>query len=102
MTQPIGPSHLPSLSLPARPASHDGGASAGEVSFHQLLSGTIQDALSADAAAQSAITESLAGGDVTQVEVFSAVKQAELSLRMMLQIRNKLLEAYDEIKQMQM
>ena len=42
------------------------------------------------------------GGDITQVEVFSAFKKADLALRMLLQIRNGVLEAYNEIKQMQM
>jgi len=42
------------------------------------------------------------GGNITNVEIFSAVKKAELALKMMLQVRNKLLEAYNEIKSMQM
>jgi flagellar hook-basal body complex protein FliE len=31
-------------------------------------------------------------------EVFTAVQKADVSFRMLLQIRNKMLQAYDEIK----
>ncbi|VAX39805.1 hypothetical protein MNBD_PLANCTO02-2792, partial [hydrothermal vent metagenome] len=52
--------------------------------------------------AQAAIEESLAGGEITQVEVFTAMKKADLSLRMLMQIRNKVISAYNEIKGMQL
>ena len=51
--------------------------------------------------AEQAVETSLTGGDITQIEVLSAVKKADLALRMMMQIRNKLLEGFNEIKQMQ-
>lgn len=43
----------------------------------------------------------LATGQTDNVaEVFTAVKKAELAFQTLMQIRNKLLEAYDEVKQM--
>jgi len=43
----------------------------------------------------------LATGQTDNVaEVLTAVKKAELAFQTLMQIRNKLLEAYDEIKQM--
>jgi len=77
--------------------------SAAEAShFQNLLIESISHVNQLDQASQAAIQESLAGGDITQVEVFSSVKKADLALRMMLQVRNKLMQSYNEIKQMQM
>ena len=39
------------------------------------------------------------GGDVNAAEVLTAVQKADLSFRMMMQIRNKLVQAYQEIKE---
>jgi flagellar hook-basal body complex protein FliE len=55
-----------------------------------------------DQSAQSAVERSLSGGDITQVEALTEMKKADLALRMMIQIRNKIFDAYSEIKQMQM
>lgn len=46
-------------------------------------------------------TVNLATGETDNVtEVFTAVKKAELAFQTLMQIRNKLMDAYDEIKQM--
>ena len=39
---------------------------------------------------------------MTQIEVMTSMKKADLALRMMIQIRNKIMDAYDEIKQLRM
>lgn len=70
--------------------------------FQNLLIDSIGQVNQLEQASQAAIQESLAGGEITQVEVFSAVKKADLALRMMVQVRNKLMQSYNEIKQMQM
>ncbi len=51
--------------------------------------------------ADSLVHELLTGGDVNQAEVLTAVQKADLSFRMMLQVRNKLIEAYRELQQIQ-
>lgn len=73
-----------------------------QLNFQELLLDSLSQVNAMEHAAQSAVEQGLVGGDITNVEVFTAVKKAELSLSMMLQIRNKLLQAYDEIKQMQL
>ena len=75
---------------------------AGQANFQNLLVDSLVQTGANENAAQNAVETALTGGDITQVEVFSSMKKAELSLRMMLQIRNKLLDAYNEIKGMQM
>lgn len=43
----------------------------------------------------------LTGGDVNEAEVLTAVQKADLAFRMLLQVRNKLIEAYREVQQIQ-
>lgn len=103
MTAQIGFSTLPGwLSLPelAGPPAHAAGP--GPVSFSQLLVDSLAETSQFDIQAQSAIQQQLAGEDISQVEVFTAMKKADLSLRMMLQIRNKLVDAWQEIQQLRM
>jgi flagellar hook-basal body complex protein FliE len=48
--------------------------------------------------ANSAVQNLMTGGDVNPAEVLTAVQKADLAFRMMLQIRNKLVQAYQEVK----
>ena len=48
--------------------------------------------------ANQAVEQLMTGGDVNPAEVLTAVQKADLSFRMMMQIRNKLVQAYQEIK----
>ena len=82
--------------------SGEGAAALRGPSFQDLLLTSISQTNDQQLAAQSAVEESLSGGDITQVEVATEMKKADLSLKMMLQIRNKLLEAYNEIKDLRM
>jgi flagellar hook-basal body complex protein FliE len=72
---------------------------AGAPSFSSLLSAAVRRGSTMQVEADFAVMQALAGGDVTQVEVLSAVKKADLAMRMMLQVRNKLLDAYNEMQQ---
>lgn len=72
------------------------------LSFQSLLQNSIEQMNQTEAHANQMVERSLLGDDVTQVEVMTSVKKADLALKMMVQVRNKLLEAYDEIKQLRM
>lgn len=77
--------------------------SAGETPlFGKLLLDSLGQANAMQQRAESAVENSLSGGDISQVEVLTSMKEADLALRMIVQVRNKLLDAYAEIKQMQM
>ena len=39
----------------------------------------------------------LTGGDVNQAEVFTSMQKADMSFRLLVQIRNKLMDAYQEL-----
>lgn len=69
--------------------------------FQQALSGALQQtnqyALQADT-----MVKKLAAGEVTDLhQVMIAVEKAGLSLQMTMQVRNKMVEAYQEIMRMQ-
>ena len=64
--------------------------------FEALLSETMQ----LEQTAQANIETALTGGDITQAEVLTAVKKADLSIRLLMQLRNKTLAAYNEVQQM--
>jgi len=104
MSNSINPLPLPkSPAFPQLDSGPVGKADgSGAASFQKLVVQAFGQANQMGQAGQNAVAEGLAGGDITQVEVFTAVKKADLALRMMLQIRNKLLESYNEIKQMRM
>ena len=48
--------------------------------------------------ADHAVEQLVSGGEANMAEVFTAVQKADMSFRMLLQIRNKMLQAYEEIK----
>jgi flagellar hook-basal body complex protein FliE len=82
----------------ALPAVASPESSAGS-SFLDLLQQTAERGAAMQTQADFAVMQALSGEDITQVEVMAAVKKADLALRMMLQVRNKLLDAYNEIQQ---
>ena len=47
--------------------------------------------------ADKAVQQLITGGDVNPAEVLTAVQKADMSFRLMMQIRNKLVSAYQEI-----
>lgn len=69
--------------------------------FGDVLSSTLKSVNSAQAAGDAAI-EKLQAGDAKHLhEVMIAVEEADVSLRMLVQMRNKALTAYEEIMRMQ-
>lgn len=68
-------------------------------SFQELLSQTWNETQGLNADAVSAVENSLMGDDLSMVESFTAIREADISLRLMMQIRNKLLDAYQELQQ---
>lgn len=101
----------PALSLPRVPAGIDsltttpataGLSGATSPRFDDILWRSLYEVSQLDSASQSAIAESISGGEITQAEALTAMRKADLALRMTIQIRNKLVDAYREIQQMRM
>jgi flagellar hook-basal body complex protein FliE len=68
--------------------------------FKTYLMDSIQEVNRLQAEADQARIELATGKTENVAEVFTAVKKAELAFQTLMQIRNKLMDAYEEIKQM--
>jgi len=69
--------------------------------FGNILSSTIQSTNSAQKAGDVAIEKLMTGEANHLHEIMIAVEEADISLRMLVQMRNKALSAYEEIMRMQ-
>lgn len=94
-------SHLPSqIALPAQPGAlaSPGADAAGGPSFKNVLLDSIEQVNSMQQDANQAVESLMTGGDATAAEVLTAVQKADMAFRMAMQIRTKLLAAYEEVK----
>ncbi len=73
-----------------------------ETGFQDALRDALRQTQALSSQSQRSVEQGLAGNDLTMIESFTAVREADLALRMMIQIRNKLLDAYQEIQQLRM
>jgi flagellar hook-basal body complex protein FliE len=67
-------------------------------SFGELLSKSLGEVNNLQQQADTAVEQLFTGGNANPAEVLTAVQKADLAFRTMMQIRNKLLQAYDEMK----
>ncbi|MGI9472234.1 MAG: flagellar hook-basal body complex protein FliE [Rubripirellula sp.] len=74
---------------------------AGADQFASLLTNQVQKVNSMQVDANDMVHSLLTGGDVSEAEVLTSVQKADLAFRMLLQVRNKLIEAYREVQQIQ-
>jgi flagellar hook-basal body complex protein FliE len=76
-------------------------SSQAEKSFSDILSSTLDQVTKAQNAGDTAIEKLNTGEAKNMHEVMIAVEEADLSMRMLVQFRNKVLQAYDDIMKMQ-
>ena len=94
--QGYGPPPLPPQpGLPAGPLS---AAPLEAPSFKDMLLDSVQQVNSMQLEANKAVENLMTGGDADPAEVLTAVQKADLAFRMVMQVRNKLVAAYNEIK----
>jgi flagellar hook-basal body complex protein FliE len=73
--------------------------SAGEAgSFKSALLKSIGDVNSMQMQADQAVETLMTGGDADPAAVLTAVQKADLAFRMMMQMRNKVMQVYQEVK----
>lgn len=91
---------IPNVYMPATPAL-ESGSEAGGASFTDVLTNAVHrvDQMHGDAAAQVGNLLQGGGGDVNNVMI--AVEKADVSFQLMMQVRNKIVNAYQEIEKMQ-
>lgn len=89
---PVGP-----LKQPSFDKTQNGAKDAGGVSFKDTLSGFLNDVNSMQVKADESI-QKMAAGEITDVhQVMSTVEEANVAFNMMMEIRNKVMDAYQEV-----
>lgn len=73
-------------------------APTGESSFKDMLFDSIKEVNSMQLDADKAVETMFTGGDVSPAEVLTAVQKADLAFRLTMQMRNKLMEVYQEVR----
>ena len=86
------PITLPEQALGSREATQ------GSSSFKDLLLGSIHEVNSMQQAADRAVEALASGQEVNPAEVLTAVQKADIAFRLMMQIRNKIVQAYQEVQ----
>lgn len=66
--------------------------------FKDLLLRSINEVNSMQQEADRAVERLITGEDVTPAEVLTAVQKADIAFKLMMQIRNKLVQAYQELQ----
>ena len=75
-------------------------AAAGTTSFKDVLFARIEQVNTLQREAEAAVAELSSGRTRNVDEVLSAVRKADLAFKTLAEIRNKLMEAYQEIQQL--
>jgi flagellar hook-basal body complex protein FliE len=86
-------SALPKLS-PLRPAEAQGG-------FGGVLASALQQVNQLSGGAEQQIGSLLKGGNADMSTVMIAVEKADVAFQLMMQVRNKIVSAYQDIERMQ-
>jgi len=94
---PISPTQIP-LSPTLPPSSVASSQAKEGPSFKQLMLQSLQDVNATQQQAAQAVESLMTGGDVEPTAVLTAVQKADLSFRLMLQMRNKVMQVYQEVK----
>jgi flagellar hook-basal body complex protein FliE len=84
-----------SITPPVMPAIS---GQAGGPSFKDVLVDSIQQVNTMQLDADKAVETLFTGGEINPAEVLTAVQKADLAFRLTMQMRNKLMEVYQEIK----
>mgnify|MGYP003334725472 FL=1 len=77
------------------------GSAEPQQTFKDLLVQSIDQVNNMQQDADVAVETLMTGGEINPAEVLTAVQKADMAFKMMQQIRNKLVEAYQEIKEIQ-
>src|SRR6478736_6792820 len=78
-------------------ANELGGTSGTQQPFKNMLLEALDQVNNMQQEADQAVQQLVTGGDVNPAEVLTSLQKADMSFRLMLQIRNKLVSAYQEV-----
>ncbi len=92
---------IPNFQVPQLPSLDTGGADSASESFASVLSGAVQSVNQVNDTAASQVSNLLQGGGGDINSVMIAVEKADVSFELMMQVRNKIVSAYQDIEKMQ-
>ncbi len=98
---PISSINAPVASPPVAPLMPGGnvrGSNLPGAEFKDLLLEGLDQVNKVQNDADQAVQSMFTGGDADPAEVLTAVQKADMAFRLMMQIRNKLVDAYQEIQ----
>jgi flagellar hook-basal body complex protein FliE len=87
--------------VPTPETAVPGGRAAGGASFGEVLQESLAQVNTLQHEADAAIQSLATGGAATLHDTMLAIQKAELSFKLMMQVRNKIVEAYQEVLRMQ-
>jgi flagellar hook-basal body complex protein FliE len=76
-------------------------SSSSGANFENLLGGMVEDVAQKQAAAGSAVTGLLSGKNVSLHQAMISMEEANVSFQMMVEVRNRLMDSYQELMRMQ-
>jgi flagellar hook-basal body complex protein FliE len=76
-------------------------SSASGASFENMLGGLVNDVAQKQAAASSTVSGLLSGQNVSLHQAMISMEEANVSFQMMVEVRNRLLDGYQELMRMQ-
>ncbi len=92
----ISPIHMPPLPLTGTSSVSETDTAAGQ--FKNLMLESIEHVNQMQQNADTAIQQLVTGEDINPAEVLTAIQKADMTFRLMLQIRNKMVEAYQQVQ----
>lgn len=95
LINPTGPNPLPLKVADTNPIAKVGS------DFSKVIQSTIDQVAAAEHQGDNAIAELQSGQAKNLHEVMISVEKADISLKMLVQFRNKALQAYEEVMRMQ-
>lgn len=98
MTATIGT--IPNFKIPSMPSADPGTVSPGN-SFASILSSAVQGVNQTNDNAATQVSNLIQGGSGDISNVMVAVEKADVSFQLMMQVRNKIVSAYQDIEKMQ-
>jgi len=91
---------LPNWTVPNTPAL-DTGSDSGGVNFGDMLKSAVHSVNQVNDDAASQVSNLLQGGSSDMNSVMIAVEKADVSFQLMMEVRNKIVSAYQDIEKMQ-
>jgi flagellar hook-basal body complex protein FliE len=91
---------IPNSYLPDA-STFDSGSDAGGTNFGDVLKSAVHSVDQVSDSAASQVSDLLQGGNSDINSVMIAVEKADVSFQLMMQVRNKIVSAYQDIEKMQ-